>query len=129
MRERVSTDNAPAAVGPYSQAIKVTSGALLFCSGQIGLDPATGELVGENAAEQCRRVMEHLKAVLGAAGADLSAVVKTTIFLADLSDFVAVNEVYGSYFDTDPPARATAESSHLPKGALVEIDAIAVLAR
>ncbi len=127
MREVVRTDNAPAAVGPYSQAVKVSGGSLLFCCGQIGLDPATGELVGESAAEQCKRVMENLKAVLEAAGGDLSAVVKTTIFLADLGDFGAVNEVYGSYFAANPPARATAESPHLPKGALVEIDAIAVL--
>ena len=127
MREVVRTDNAPAAVGPYSQAIKVAGGSLLFCSGQIALDPSTGELVGETAAEQCRRVMENLKAVLKAAGADLSAVVKTTIFLVDLNDFVAVNEVYGNYFENNPPARATAESAHLPKGALVEIDAVAVL--
>jgi 2-iminobutanoate/2-iminopropanoate deaminase len=114
-------------VGPYSQAIKISSGSLVFCCGQIALDPATGEIVGESAAEQCRQVMENLKAVLEAAGTDLSSVVKTTIFLADLGDFVAVNEVYGSYFESDPPARATAESPKLPKGALVEIDAIAQL--
>ncbi len=127
MREVISTKEAPAAVGPYSQAIKISGGALLFCSGQIGLDPSTGELVGQGAAVQCRQVMENLKVLLQAAGADLSAVVKTTIYLADINDFAAVNDIYGEYFEADPPARATAESAHLPKGARVEIDAVAIL--
>jgi len=127
MRETISTNKAPAALGPYSQAVKVSEGSLLFCSGQIALDPETGEIAGETAADQCRQVMENLKAVIEATGADLSAVVKTTIFLTDISDFGQVNEVYAGYFESDPPARATAESSHLPRGAKVEIDAVAVL--
>lgn len=127
MKEAVSTNKAPTALGPYSQAIKVTGGSLLFCSGQIALDPTSGELVGETAAEQCQQVMENLKAIIEAAGSDMDHVVKTTIFLADINDFGSVNGVYGAYFGADPPARATAECSGLPKGARVEIDAIVML--
>jgi 2-iminobutanoate/2-iminopropanoate deaminase len=127
MKEAVSTIKAPAALGPYSQAIKVAGGSLLFCSGQIALDPTSGELVGETAAEQCQQVMENLKAVIEAAGSDMNHVVKTTIFLADINDFGSVNEVYGKYFGAAPPARATAEGSGLPKDAKVEIDAVVVL--
>ncbi len=127
MKQIVSTDRAPAALGPYSQAVSIECAQLLFCSGQIGLDPQTGELVDDTVVGQCRQVMENLKAVLEAAGADLSAVVKTTIFLDNMDDFGPVNEVYGGYFQVDPPARVTVEAPRLPKGAKVEIDAVAVL--
>jgi 2-iminobutanoate/2-iminopropanoate deaminase len=127
MKEVVKTDRAPAALGPYSQAIKVRGNTIVYCSGQIGLDPQTGNLVGDTAAEQARRVMENLKAVIETAGAHLSDVVKTTMFLTDMNDFPAVNEVYATYFSVSPPARATVEVSRLPKDAKVEIDATAVL--
>jgi 2-iminobutanoate/2-iminopropanoate deaminase len=127
MKEPVHSDKAPKAIGPYSQAIKTDAGKLVFCSGQIALHPETGEIVGTTASEQCKQVMENLREVLAAAGADLSKVVRTTIFLADMNDFAAVNEIYGSYFRKTPPARATVEVSRLPKDVRVEIDAIAVL--
>jgi len=127
MKESITTDLAPAALGPYSQAIKVRGGTLIFCSGQLGLDPQTGDLVAADAAGQCRRVMENLRAVIEAAGAKISDVVKTTLYLTDLDDFTAVNEVYAGYFGEHPPARATIETGRLPKGARVEIDATAVL--
>lgn len=127
MKEVVRSDQAPAALGPYSQAIKVRGSTLIFCAGQIGIDPPTGNLVGQTAAEQAGRVFENLKAVIEAAGAHLSDVVKTTMYLTDMSDFPAVNEVYATYFTANPPARATLEARQLPKGAKVEIDAIAVL--
>jgi len=126
MKETVATDQAPAALGPYSQAIKIAGGTTVFCSGQIALDPATGQLVGATAVEQCRRVMTNLEAVLKAAGVGLDDVVKTTIYLVDMTHFAAVNEVYGEYFGDRPPARATVGCKELPKGALVEIDAVAV---
>jgi 2-iminobutanoate/2-iminopropanoate deaminase len=124
---RISTEHAPKAIGPYSQAI-ATSGSLVFCSGQIPLDPATGEMVGVgDVRAQTRRVLDNLKAVLEAAGASLAKVAKTTIYLADLQDFAAVNEIYAGYFGDAPPARATVEVAGLPRGAMVEIDAIAVI--
>jgi len=125
--EIVSTAAAPAAIGPYSQAVVTPAGArLVFCSGQIALDPRTGEVVGAgDVRAQTERVMENLGAVLAAAGASFSSVVKTTIFLVDLQDFATVNEVYGRRFPTSPPARATVQVAGLPKGVLVEIDAIA----
>jgi len=124
---RISTENAPKAIGPYSQAI-ACEGKLLFCSGQIPLDPKSGEMTGaSDVRAQARRVMENLKAVLEAAGASLAKVVKTTIYLADLQDFAAVNEIYAGYFGEAPPARATVEVAGLPRGAMVEIDAIAVI--
>ena len=121
--EYVQTDRAPAAIGPYSQAVR--SGDFLFCSGQIALDPRSGEMVGENAADQARQALANLGAVLDAGGADLQTVVKTTIFLEDMADFAAVNEVYAEAFGDHRPARATVEAAGLPKGALVEIEAIA----
>jgi 2-iminobutanoate/2-iminopropanoate deaminase len=125
-RTVVHTDDAPKAIGPYSQAIR--AGNLVFCSGQIPLDYQTGEMVGSGDVRvQARRVMDNLQAVLKAAGTSLSQVVKTTIYLQDLADFGAVNEVYGSYFAAAPPARATVQVAGLPRGALVEIDAIAVV--
>jgi 2-iminobutanoate/2-iminopropanoate deaminase len=123
-REPIATDGAPKAIGPYSQAILANN--LIFCSGQIPLDPISGEMVGPgDVRAQARRVMENLKAVLAAAGATLDDVCKTTIYLADLADFGAVNEIYGGYFQGPPPARATVQVAGLPRGSLVEIDAIA----
>lgn len=127
MRKTINTDQAPAAIGPYSQAVKVDAGAMIFCSGQIPLDPKTGEIVGATAAEQATQVMENLIHVLAEAGVDFTTVVKTTIYLADMNDFAAVNEVYATYFKNDPPARATVQVSRLPKDVRVEIDAIAVV--
>jgi 2-iminobutanoate/2-iminopropanoate deaminase len=121
----VSTEGAPKAIGPYSQAIAASG--MLFCSGQIPLDPKTGEMVAGDVRAQAKRVMENLGAVLQAGGASFTSVVRTTIYLQDLKDFAAVNEVYGSYFPGAPPARATVQVAGLPRGALVEIDAIAVV--
>jgi 2-iminobutanoate/2-iminopropanoate deaminase len=120
------SDQAPKAIGPYSQAVQVEGGKLTFLSGQIPLDPATMELVPGDVAAQTERVMENLKAVLAAAGLDFSHVVRCTIYLQDLADFVRVNEVYGRYFPRAPPARATVQVAGLPRGARVEIDAVAV---
>jgi len=134
LRETISSDQAPRAIGPYSQAIAVDlapgAGArMIFCSGQIPLDPTTGELVGSGDVRlQADRALLNLKAVLAAAGASLSQVVKTTIYLADMQDFAAVNEVYGRYFPDQPPARATVQAAGLPRGAMVEIDAMALTA-
>ncbi len=127
MAEPISTADAPKAIGPYSQAVAAPAGRLVFCSGQIPLDPRTGELVKGTIEEETRRVMENLKAVLAAAGASFGQVVKTTIFLADLADFAKVNEVYGGYLGAVPPARATVQVADLPRGARVEIDAVAVV--
>ena len=119
----ISTPQAPAAIGPYSQAIQ--SGDLVFLSGQVPIDPATGELVVGDIAVQTERVLDNLAAVLGAAGCTFADVVKTTIYLVDLGDFQAVNQTYAKRFAAAPPARATVQVSALPKGARVEIDAIA----
>jgi 2-iminobutanoate/2-iminopropanoate deaminase len=123
MRETVKTGKAPAAIGPYSQAIR--SEGFLFCSGQIPLDPATGKIVEGGIEAQAERVLRNLEAVISAGGASLAGVVKTTVYLTDLSDFPAVNAVYGKFFPENPPARATVQVAKLPAGALVEIDAIA----
>ena len=126
MKTVVHSDEAPKAIGPYSQAIK--AGNLLFCSGQIPLDPKTGEMVGaSDVRAQARQVMANLEAVLKAGGASFASVVKTTIYLKDLADFGAVNEIYGGHFQEAPPARATVQVAGLPRGALVEIDAVAVV--
>jgi 2-iminobutanoate/2-iminopropanoate deaminase len=126
MKSVVHSDDAPKAIGPYSQAVK--AGNLMFCSGQIPLDPKTGEMVGVgDVRAQAKRVMQNLEAVLKAGGASFASVVKTTIYLQDLADFGAVNEIYGDYFKDAPPARATVQVAGLPRGALVEIDAIAVI--
>jgi len=122
----VATGNAPQAIGPYSQAI--TTNGLIFTAGQIALDPQRMELVGTTTAEQTEQVMKNLRAVLEAAGARLDDVVKTTVYLADMADFPAMNEVYGRHFGTHKPARSTVQAAALPKGARVEIDVIAVLA-
>jgi 2-iminobutanoate/2-iminopropanoate deaminase len=125
-RQTVSAPGAPPAIGPYSHAVRV--GGLLFCSGQIPLDPATGELDGTTAPEQARRCLANLQAVCEAAGTALEQAVRLTVYMTDLSDFTAVNEVYASFFaDDDPPARVTVGVAQLPKGAYVEIDAIVAL--
>jgi 2-iminobutanoate/2-iminopropanoate deaminase len=129
MRQTISTAGAPKAIGPYAQAVVVPAGKMVFCSGQIPLDPATGEMVGASDVRvQAKRVLDNLGAVLAAAGASFDTVVKTTIYLADLQDFGTVNEIYASYFGQNPPARATVQAAGLPKGALIEIDAIAAVA-
>jgi 2-iminobutanoate/2-iminopropanoate deaminase len=125
MRTPVSTPAAPAAIGPYSQGIK--SGGFVFLSGQVPLDPSTGELVQGDIVVQTERVLDNLAAVLKAAGATFENVVRTTIYLTDLGDFAKVNETYGKRFASAPPARATIQVSALPKGARVEIDAIAAV--
>ena len=124
MNEVISTDRAPGAIGPYSQAIKANG--MIFCSGQIPIDPATGNFVSEDIAEQTVQVFKNLTAVLEAAGSGLGKVVKTTVFLADMNDFASMNEVYGRYFAENKPARATVQAARLPRDAKVEIDCIAV---
>lgn len=125
MKEVVFSSNAPAAIGPYSQAIAV--GNTLYLSGQIGMNPATGELVSADVREQAVQALKNMKAVLAAAGATPANVVKTTVFLADMADFGAVNEVYAEVFTADTPARSCVAVAGLPKGARVEVEAIAVL--
>ena len=125
MKKVIATDKAPGAIGPYSQAIK--AGSMIFCSGQIPLDPATGEFVSDDVTEQTEQVFKNLIAVLEAAGAGLNAVVKTTVFLADMGEFAAMNEVYGRYFSDNKPARATVQAARLPRDARVEIECIAVV--
>jgi 2-iminobutanoate/2-iminopropanoate deaminase len=125
MKKIISTNEAPAAIGPYSQAVR--SGSLLFCSGQIPLDPKAGQLISGDISAQTRRVLDNIAAVLRAEGRSFDDVVKTTIFLTDLSDFQTVNEIYGSYFKQNPPARSTVQVSALPKGASVEIEVIAAV--
>jgi 2-iminobutanoate/2-iminopropanoate deaminase len=125
MRTPISTNTAPAAIGPYSQAIR--AGDFLFVSGQIPLDPATGTLVGDGIAEQTQRVLENLKAILDAAGASFVHVVKTTVYLADMTEFAKMNEIYATYFTAPAPARATVQVARLPRDVRVEIDLIAFL--
>jgi 2-iminobutanoate/2-iminopropanoate deaminase len=125
MKEIISTENAPGAIGPYSQAVK--TGSLVFVSGQIPIDPATGEFVPGEVAEQTEQVLKNLSAVLEAAGSGLNNVVKTTVFLADMNDFAAMNEIYAKYFSENKPARATVEAARLPRDARVEIECIAVI--
>jgi 2-iminobutanoate/2-iminopropanoate deaminase len=124
MKKIVSTNEAPAAIGPYSQAVR--SGSFLFCSGQIPLDPKSGQIVSGDIAAQTRRVLDNIAAVLRAEGLTFDNVVKTTIFLTNLGDFQKVNEIYGSYFKQNPPARSTVQVAGLPKSANVEIEVIAV---
>jgi 2-iminobutanoate/2-iminopropanoate deaminase len=125
MRQAVSTPSAPAAIGPYSQAIK--TGSLLFVSGQIPIDPATGNLVDGDIAAQTHRVFQNIAGILTAAGATLDDVVRTTVYLADMNDFAAMNAVYATYFSSPAPARATVQAARLPKDSRVEIDVIASL--
>ena len=124
-REVVTAIGAPAAVGPYSHAVR--AGGLLFCSGQIALDPESGALVGETPAEQTRRCLENLSVVCAAAGTELREAVRTTLYLADMGSWDEVNEAYGEHFAGDPPARVTIGVAALPQGALVEIDAVVAL--
>jgi 2-iminobutanoate/2-iminopropanoate deaminase len=125
-RECISTPNAPAAIGPYSQGISA-GGTFLFTAGQIPLDPASGQPVEGDIRVQTRRVMENLKAILAAGGSGLSAVVKTTVFLKDMGEFAAMNEVYATYFPEKPPARSTVEVARLPRDVRVEIEAVALI--
>jgi len=122
-RTRISTSDAPAAIGPYSQAI--AAGDLIFCSGQVALDPASGELAPDDVRVQTRRALENLSAVLSAGGATLGDVVKTTVFLVSMGDFAEMNEVYAEFFASEPPARSTIAVAALPRGARVEVEAIA----
>jgi 2-iminobutanoate/2-iminopropanoate deaminase len=123
MKEIVTTDRGPKPIGPYSQAVK-TSG-FLFLSGQVALDPKTGDLIGTDVRQQTERVMENIKGILEAAGSNLHHVIKTTVFLKDMNDFPAMNEIYGRYFSAAPPARSTVQVARLPKDALVEIEVVA----
>ncbi|MGH8742806.1 MAG: RidA family protein [Burkholderiales bacterium] len=124
MKEIIQTEHAPQAIGPYSQAVK-TNG-MVFASGQIPIDPQTGQLVSGGIAEQTEQVLKNLDAVLAAAGSGLDRVVKTTVFLVDMQEFAAMNEVYGRFFTNEPPARATVQAARLPRDARVEIEAIAL---
>ena len=123
MKKIISTTEAPAAIGPYSQAVRV--GSMIFCAGQIPLDPKSGQIVSEDIAEQTRRVLDNVTAILQAEQLTMAAVVKTTVFLADFGDFQKMNEVYATYFKDEPPARSTVGVSTLPKNARVEIEVIA----
>lgn len=124
-KEIVKTENAPGAIGPYSQAVK--AGGMVFVSGQIPIDPATGAFVSDDVAEQTEQVLKNLEAVLTAAGSDLNQVIKTTVFLADMNDFTAMNEIYARYFTENAPARATVQAARLPKDARVEIECVALV--
>jgi 2-iminobutanoate/2-iminopropanoate deaminase len=126
MRLSVSTPHAPQAIGPYSQAVRM--GSLLFVSGQIPLDPATGTMIDGDIAAQTRRVFQNIGAILEAAGASFANVARTTVYLADMADFTAMNEVYASFFESPAPARSTVQAAGLPRNARVEIDVIAALA-
>jgi len=123
-KEIIQSPNAPAAIGPYSQAVKV--GDTLYCSGQIALDPATGELVNESVEAETRQVLENLSAVLAEAGFALSDVVRTTVYMTDMADYARINQVYGEFFTENPPARAAVQVANLPKSVRVEISCIAV---
>ena len=127
MRTAVSTEKAPKAIGPYSQAVR--AGQLLFISGQIPIDPATGNLIAGDIAAMTHRVFANIREILAAAGASLDQVARTTVFLADMNDFAAMNEVYATYFSQPAPARSTVQAARLPKDARVEIDVIAILAQ
>jgi 2-iminobutanoate/2-iminopropanoate deaminase len=124
VKHTIQTGTVPAAIGPYSQA--VIAGGFVFVSGQIPIDPATGEFVPGGVAEQTEQVMRNLASILSAAGSSITDVVKTTVFLADMGDFAAMNEVYGRYFPEDPPARATVQAARLPRDARVEIEVVAL---
>ncbi len=126
-KKAVSTERAPKAIGPYSQAVQ--AGRFLFLSGQIPLDPSTGEMVEGGFQVQTQRVMDNLRGVLESQGLGMESIVKTTIFLTDMGNFSEVNEIYGSYFSEEPPARSTVEVSSLPRGAAIEIEAIALAAK
>jgi len=127
MRECIKTDRAPAAIGPYSQAVVAKTEKLVYTAGQIPIDPNTGEIVGGDIEEQTRQVLENLKAVLEAAKSGLKSVVKTTVFLQDMEHFAAMNGVYAEFFPTNPPARSAVQVARLPKDVLIEIEAVAVV--
>jgi 2-iminobutanoate/2-iminopropanoate deaminase len=124
MRETISTKDAPQAIGPYSQAIRANG--FIFTAGQVAIDPATQQLTGSDVAAQTERVLKNLSAILKAAGSGLEKVVRSTVFLKDMNDFAAMNQVYARYFDANPPARSTVQVARLPKDALVEIDVVAL---
>jgi 2-iminobutanoate/2-iminopropanoate deaminase len=128
MRECITTDRAPAAIGPYSQAVAVAPAKLVYTAGQIPIDPTTGQIVENDIKIQTRQVLENLKAVLEAAETGLETVVKTTVFLKDMQHFAAMNEVYSEYFAKNPPARSAVEVARLPKDVLIEIEAVALVA-
>jgi 2-iminobutanoate/2-iminopropanoate deaminase len=125
MKETITTDRGPKPIGPYSQAVKANG--FLFLSGQVALDPKTGEMTGSDIRQQTERTLENIRGVLEAAGSNLHHVIKTTVFLKDMNDFPPMNEVYGRYFMAAPPARSTVQVARLPKEALVEIEVVAVL--
>ena len=122
-KEIIKTDNAPAAIGPYSQAIKI--GDLIYTSGQIPINPKTGELISSDIKEQTKQVLENIKAILETAGSSLDKIIKTTLFISNMDEFAMINEVYSSYFGENPPARSTVQVASLPKNAGIEIEAIA----
>lgn len=124
-KKAIQTKGAPAAIGPYAQAVQ--QGPWLFCSGQVALDPQSGEMVGDDVVVQTQQVLKNLTAVVEAAGGTLKDVVKTTVFLEDMNDFQAMNAVYGEFFSSEPPARAAVQAARLPKDAIVEIEAICFL--
>jgi 2-iminobutanoate/2-iminopropanoate deaminase len=125
VREVIATDHGPKAIGPYSQAIRANG--FVFVSGQVAIDPATQQVVGGDVTAQTKRVMENLEGILRAAGSEFGKVVRSTVFLKNMGDFAAMNEVYGTYFSSAPPARSTVEVTRLPKDVLVEIDVIALV--
>lgn len=127
MREIIKTSKAPGAIGPYSQAVKISSGTMIFTAGQIAFDPATGQMVDGDIKIQTRRVLENVKAILEASGAGLQDVVKTTVFMSNLAEFQAMNDVYAEFFPNHPPARSTVEVKALPRGAKVEIETITII--
>ncbi|MFQ6092185.1 MAG: RidA family protein [bacterium] len=126
-KQIVHTDGAPVAIGPYSQAVRVSCGELLFTAGQIPIDPETGEVVAGGIGEQTRRVLENLKAVVEAGGSSFGRVLKVTVFLAEMNDFAAMNEVYGEYFTDDPPARSAVQAARLPKDVRIEVECVAAV--
>ena len=126
-KQIIQTDKAPAVIGPYSQAVKVRVGELLFTAGQIAIDPVTGEIVNGGIQEQTRQVLENLKAVIEAGGSNLNKVVKVTVFLQDMNDFASMNEIYAEYFGENPPARSAVQVARLPKDVKIEIECVAVI--
>lgn len=127
MREAIRTDKAPAAIGPYSQAVRFSAARLIMSAGQLGIDPATGDLVSGGIVAECRRALQNLAAVLEAGGSDLGRVIKVTVFLADMTEFTAMNEVYAEFFPAPHPARSAFQVAALPKGGRVEIEALALV--
>ena len=127
MKHIIQTDQAPKAIGPYSQAIKIKNGEMIFTAGQLGIDPASGNLVDGGITAQTRQALQNLQAILRAAGSDLDQVVKTTVFLQDFNDFAVMNGIYAEFFPQNPPARSTVQVARLPKDGLIEIEAIALV--